>query len=351
MNLSLSQLAQLTNAKLHGNPEHIISSVADLESATESDASFLANSRYTSLLDKTRAGVICVDHTTALTEGKNYLICKDPSHTFQQIAKALLGDRKSTGFLGIHPTAIIHEKAQIGKNVSIGPYAIIDQDAEIGDHTSIGPFAYVGVGAFIGKSCILYAHSVIREYCSIGDRVILQPGAVIGSCGFGYITNEKGEHVKLEQLGNVILEDDVEIGANSTIDRARFKTTKICKGSKIDNLVQIAHNVEIGEHNILASQTGIAGSTKTGRYVMMGGQVGIIGHLEITEFTQIGSRGGVGKSLKKSGKYAGSPVMPLAQHNRVQVHLRNLTTYVKRIETLEKNLAKLESQLSCFSEN
>ncbi len=343
MTLNLSQLAKLTGADFHGNPDHLITSVADLESAIDTDVSFLANLRYTSLLKKTRAGVICVDRKTELIESKNFLISDDPSRTFQQVAQTLLKDRKSTSFTGIHPTAVIHESAKIGKEVTIGPYVVIDQEVTIGDRTTIGPFVSIGPGVEIGEDCFFYAHSVVREYCTLGDRVTLQPGAVIGSCGFGYTTNEQGHHTKLEQIGIVILEDDVEIGANTTIDRARFKTTCISEGTKIDNLVQIAHNVELGPHNILASQTGIAGSTKTGRNVMMGGQVGIVGHLEIPDFTMIATRGGVGKTIKKNGRYAGSPVVTLAEHNRTQVHLRKIETYVKRIQALEQKLQELES--------
>lgn len=342
MSRSLAELAQLLKIELQGNPEHLISSVADLESATETDVSFLANTRYSPLLKKTNAGAVCIDKTTKRLEGQNYLISDNPSRTFQQIAETLLKERKTTGFSGIHPTAVIHATAKIGENVTISPYAVIDCNAEIGNDTTIGPHAYVGAGTIIGTSCILYPHSIVREHCSLGDRVILQPGAVIGSCGFGYTTNETGEHTKLEQIGNVVLEDDVEIGANTTIDRARFKTTRISKGTKIDNLVQIAHNVELGQHNILASQTGLAGSTKTGRSVMMGGQVGVVGHLEIADFTMIATRGGVSKTMKKSGRYAGSPVVPLADHNKMQVHFRKLDAYVKRIEALEAKLAALE---------
>ncbi|MBS0628928.1 MAG: UDP-3-O-(3-hydroxymyristoyl)glucosamine N-acyltransferase [Verrucomicrobia bacterium] len=341
MSWPLWKLAEITGATLQGDPEYQIASVADLESATENDASFLSNPTYTPLLKKTAAGVVCVDKTTELLTGKNYLISSNPSLAFQKVAELLYGQRKPTGFNGIHPTAVIHPEAKIGPNVSVGPYAVIDAGAEIKANTIIGPFVYVGALVHVGENCLLHAHSIIREYCWLGNRVILQPGAVIGSCGFGYSTNEKGEHTKLNQIGNVIVEDDVEIGANTTIDRARFKTTRIARGTKIDNLVQIAHNVELGEHNILAAQTGIAGSTKTGRNVMMGGQVGVLGHIEIAPFTMIATRGGVGKSLTKSGKYAGSPVFSLGDHNRNQVHLRKIEEYAKRIEALEAKLASL----------
>lgn len=345
MSWTLFDLAKLTGADFEGNPDHPVTSVADLESATGSDVSFLSNSRYSPLLKKTQAGIICIGNKEDRIQGKNYLVTANPSRTFQQIAELCLKQRKPTAFTGIHPTAIVHESTEIGENVTVGPYAVIDQECIIKDGTVIGPFVSIGPEVEIGKDCILYAHSVVREYCTLGNRVILQPGAVIGSCGFGYTTNEKGEHTKLKQIGTVILEDDVEIGANTTIDRARFKATRISKGTKIDNLVQIAHNVELGPHNILAAQTGIAGSTRTGSHVMMGGQVGIVGHLEIASGTMISTRGGVAKTIDKPGKYGGSPVVPLADHNRTQVHLRKIDSYVKRIEALEKRLQELESSI------
>jgi len=345
MTYTLSKLASLTGARLQGDPEQIIKDVADLASASPEDASFLANSKYTSLLTKTKAGVVCVSESEELLPHQNYLISSDPSRSFQQIAEALQKDRKPSSFTGIHPTAIIHPSAQIADDVTIGPYSVIDQDTSIGAKTIIGPHVTLYPGVQIGENCHLHAHVTVREYCFLANHVALQPGAVIGSCGFGYTTNEIGEHTKLEQLGNVILEDNVEIGANSTIDRARFKTTRIGKGTKIDNLVQIAHNVELGEHNIIAAQTGIAGTTKTGRNVMMGGQVGIVGHLEITDFVMIATRGGVSKSVTQSGRYAGSPIMPLSQHNKTQVHTRKIDTYARRIETLEKQLSELTASL------
>jgi UDP-3-O-[3-hydroxymyristoyl] glucosamine N-acyltransferase len=185
----------------------------------------------------------------------------------------------------------------------------------------------------------------VREKCLIGNRVIIQPGAVIGSCGFGYTTNAQGEHVKLEQLGAVVIEDDVEVGANSTIDRARFKITRIGRGTKIDNLVQLGHNVDIGHNNIIVSQTGIAGSVKTGKNVVFGGQAGVVGHLEIADFVMVATRGGVSKSITQPGKYAGGPVMGLSDYNRQQVHLRKITDYVKQIDALEKKVMELEEKL------
>lgn len=341
---TLLELAEKTGSRLVGDPDHAVTSVEALESASSEDVSFLSNPKYREAMHSSRAGVICIDLNSPLLEGKNFLVSDNPSHTFQQIAELLLSANKSTSaFQGIHPTAIVHPSVKIGKDVHIGPYVVIDQAVVIGDHTRIGPFVSIGPGTTLGSHCILHPHVVVRERCTIGNRVILQPGAVIGSCGFGYLTDATGKHSKLEQLGTVVLEDDVEIGANTTIDRARFQATRISRGTKIDNLVQIGHNVHLGPDNIIVSQTGIAGSAKTGKNVVMGGQAGVVGHLEIADYVLIATRGGVSKSLTKPGKYAGSPVMPLADYNRTQVHLRKISEYVERLEELEQKVKDLSN--------
>ncbi len=336
MRYTLAELGAHCGAQLIGDPNVKITGVNTLEEATPSDASFLANPRYNEAMKKSQAGVICVTPQTPLTEGKNYLLSNDPSRSFQQIIELLLPS-KSSGFSGIHPTAIIHLTAQIGPHVTIGPYSVIDRDTKIGANTYIGPHVSIGFEVEIGTDCHIHPHCTIRERCCLGDRVILQPGAVIGSCGFGYTPDAFGQHIKLEQRGIVILENDVEIGANTTIDRSRFKETRIRKGTKIDNLVQIAHNVEIGENNLIAAQTGIAGSTKTGKYVMLGGQVGIVGHVDLEDQVMVATRGGVSKSLKR-GKYRGSPAIPITEYHRQEVHVRKLEEYVERLKALEKKL-------------
>lgn len=341
---TLAELARITKARLVGNPDHTITGVDALEKASEEDASFLVNPRYKEQMKRSQAGVICVNEEVEALPSRNFLISDNPSRTIQTIAEMIIGYQMVSGFQGIHPTAIVHPEAQIGPDVSIGPYAVVDRGAIIGARTRIMAHVCVGASAQTGEDCILHPHAVLREGCILCNRVILQPGAVIGSCGFGYLTDASGTHNKLEQIGNVVIEDDVEIGANTTIDRARFKTTRIGRGTKIDNLVQIAHNVSLGEHNIIVSQTGIAGSTKTGRHVIMGGQAGIVGHVEIADNVIIASRGGVSKDIPKAGKYNGSPVIPLADYNRQQVHLRKIVDYVKQIEDLEARLSKLEQK-------
>ncbi len=337
---TLAELATHTGSQLVGNPTTLITGVNTLEEAKPEDASFLANPRYREAMKSSKAGVLCVHLDTPLTPEKNYLLSENPSHCFQTIAKLLLTPGLSA-FSGIHPTAVIHETAQIGPHVTIGPYAVIDRDVKIGSHTFIAPHVSIGFEVEIGENCHFYPGCIIREKCFIGNRVILQSGAIIGSCGFGFNPNALGQYQKLEQLGIVILEDDVEIGANTTIDRSRFKATIVRRGTKIDNLCQIAHNVEIGEDNVIAALSGIAGSSKTGKHVMLGGQVGVVGHVELSDGVMIATRGGVSKNLS-AGKYRGSPAIPFNDYQRQEVHVRKIGEYVAWIKKLEERLANLE---------
>ncbi len=340
LSFTLAELAEMTSATLSGDPDHTIASVNTLDEASSGDASFLANPKYLDTMKRSEAGVICIDPDTEKAEGKNYLVSEDPSRTFQMIVESLLESEQS-GFTGIHPTAVIHPTASVHPEANIGPYVVIDKDAKVGKNTTLSPHVSIGYGVEIGQDCFLHASSVVRERCILKNRVTLQPGAIIGSCGFGYTRNSKGAYEKLEQIGIVILEDDVEIGANTTVDRSRFKATLIRKGSKIDNLCQIAHNVEIGEDNVIAAQTGIAGSAKTGKHVMLGGQVGIVGHVALADGVMIATRGGASKSMKK-GAYRGSPAIPIEKYNRQKVFVRKIESYAKRIKALEEKLSDLE---------
>lgn len=341
---TLAELAALTNSNLVGAAEHTIHNVADLETATSADASFLANPNYDKAMRDSSAGVIFVSPAVKLTPGRNFLVSQDPSRAFQAVVEAFFGSEAQTftGFTEIHPSTVIHETATIGKNVTIGPLAVIDKDAVIGDNTSIGAGCYIGFKVAIGEHSFIHPHVTIRERCRIGNRVIIQPGVVIGSCGFGYTTNAQGQHIKLNQVGIVIIEDDVEIGANTTIDRSRFKATVIGKGTKLDNLIQIGHGVIIGPHNIVVAQTGIAGSTQTGKYVIIGGQVAIAGHLTIADKTMIAGKSGITKSITKADKYNGVPAVPLKEYNRNTVLLRNIKTYVDQIKELQDKVKALE---------
>jgi UDP-3-O-[3-hydroxymyristoyl] glucosamine N-acyltransferase len=336
----LSDLAARTAASLVGNPDALISGVNTLDEATSEDISFLANPKYSEAMKKSSAGAICIAPITPQIEGKNYLISENPSRTFQTIVELLLPAPLKSGFTGVHPTAVIHPSSLIHPTAHIGPYAVIDKGCKIGAHTTISAHVSIGYEVEIGEHCFLHPSSIVRERCVLKNRVILQPGAVIGSCGFGYVLDHKGTHQKLEQLGTVILEDDVEIGSNTTVDRSRFKVTTVRRGSKIDNLCQIAHNVEIGEDNVIAAQTGIAGSAKTGKHVMLGGQVGILGHVTLSDKVMMASRSGASKSLK-SGVYRGSPAIPIQEYNRQEVFLRKVESHAERIKKLEQIIENL----------
>jgi UDP-3-O-[3-hydroxymyristoyl] glucosamine N-acyltransferase len=342
---TLAELAAYTKSQLVGNPDHRITGVADLNTADNCDASFLANQRYEQAMRDSKAGVIFIDPKTTVTPEKNFLINENPSRAFQYVVDEFFKEKQEiSGFSGIHPSAVVHPTCSIANNVTIAPHAVIDKNAIIAEGTFIGSGCYIGPFATIGKNCILHSNVTIREHCIIGNRVILQPGVVIGSCGFGYTTTKEGKHQKLNQLGNVTIEDDVEIGANTTIDRSRFKTTSIGSGSKIDNQVQIGHGVVLGKDNIIVAQVGIAGSTTTGHHVVMGGKAAIAGHIHIGNMVMIAACSGVSKSIPDGEKYGGIPAMPLRESNRLQVLLRNIETYVNEIKELKQEVEKLKNK-------
>lgn len=345
MKYTLRELAALTGAQLVGDPEHIITGVENLDTASLHEAAFLENTRYEKLLSVSQAGVVFVLPSVALLPGKNFLMTPYPSLAFQKVLELFVFMPK-TGFEGIHSTAVIHPEAKIGEGTTVGPHAVIDQGAIVGSHSKIGAGVFIGAETKIGSECILHANVVVREGCIIGNRVILQPGAVVGSCGYGYFTDAKGRHTNLKQLGTVILEDDVEIGANTTIDRARFKTTRICRGTKIDNLVQIGHQVELGENNLIVAQVGIAGSTKTGRSVVMGGQVGIAGHISIADNVMLAAKTGVTKSILESGSYGGIPAVPMKEAATQLMRIHNIPKLIQRLKDLEAKVTALEQEKS-----
>lgn len=344
--LTLAELAELTQSTLIGSPSHSVNSVSDLENATSTDISFFSNLRYFNSLKESLAGAIFVNNETDLPEGKNYLIHQNPSEAFQQAVNIFCeGRKKLSSFQGIHKTAVIHPSVKIGSNVTIAPNVVIDENVTIGPNSVILAGTTIGPNVEIGEDCIIHSNVTIREYCCIGNRVILQPGVVIGSCGFGYLQNKLGHHAKLEQLGWVEIGDDVEVGANTTIDRARFKKTSIGKGTKIDNLVQIAHGVQIGEHSLVIAQTGIAGSTKIGKHVILAGQVAVAGHLNVGDGVVVTAKSGISKSLPKAGKYGGLPAIPLSEYNRNAVQLRNVGIFIDKLDQLEDRLNELQNQV------
>ena len=340
LDCTLEEIAEITQSRVIGNPKFRIKGLADLENAKEDEASFLANPRYLKKMKQSSAGVIFIDKEELASPGRNFLINKNPSKAFQVLVEKALPSKRSS-FEGVHPTAFVHESAVLANGVTVGPMAVVDKGVEIGPNSYLGPQTHVGMDSKLGSGCYLHPRSVVRERCFLGNRVILQPGAIIGSCGFGYTQSPEGKHLKLEQLGDVLIEDDVEIGANTCVDRARFKKTIIESGTKIDNLVQIAHGVEIGEDNCIVAQTGIAGSTKTEKRVVFAAQTGCTGHVSIASDVVVAARAGVTKSIEEPGVYAGMPACKIRDHNKQQVLLRKIEEHVASIKELKEKLNKL----------
>ena len=343
---SLKELAEHAGCLVEGDGSLQISGVATLEEATPGDLSFLGSSLYRKVLAKSEAGAIVVHQKEERPTGRHYLIHDNPSSAFQKILELIKGSECcsefTSGFADIHSSAVIHTDATIGSNSLIAPKVVIDKGATVGANCTIGPGVYIGANVTIGQDCVVHANVVLQRGTVLGDRVIIQPGAVIGSCGFGYETHKDGTHHKVRSAGNVELEDDVEVGANTTIDRARIGSTLIKKGTKIDNQVQIAHAVTIGEDGLIISQVGIAGSTKLGRSVILAGQVGVAGHLSISDNVIIAAKSGVTKSINKAGIYSGLPAMKKKEHFVLQAHMRNLQSYVPQLKELGKRVAELE---------
>ena len=326
----------MSGGELHGgNADLKIVGAASLLDAAPGEVTFYGDPRYLARLRKTRASAIFVPLDFSEKTAAAQIRVTNPSKAFEQVVLKLAP--KPIAFSpGIHPTAVVDPTATLGKDVSIQPHAVIEANAFIGDKTVIGAGSYVGHECIVGDSSLIYPNVTIRERNRIGSRVIIHSGAVIGADGFGFEFVD-GRYRKIPQIGIVQIDDDVEIGANTTIDRARFGRTWIQEGVKIDNLVQIAHNVTIGKHSVVAAQTGISGSTRVGENVMIAGQVGVIGHLTIDDNTVIAAQSGISKDLP-GGAWFGSPAVPLAEAKRQIAWTHRLGKLFDRVKALEKKL-------------
>ncbi|HOW35615.1 MAG TPA: UDP-3-O-(3-hydroxymyristoyl)glucosamine N-acyltransferase [Candidatus Omnitrophota bacterium] len=343
MRKTLTEIANIVDGEVLGDGNVVITGLCGIKEAKNGDLSFVANPKYFILIEKTLASALLVPRDfTAIA--KPVIRVDDPSVAFVKIAALFLEDNLLEHFKGIHPTAIIAPDAQMGKNVSVGPFAVIESKAQIGNNTIIYSGCYVGRKATIGKDCLIYPNVSMRERIQIGDRVIVHSGAVIGSDGFGFV-NVKGVHQKIPQIGTVVIEDDVEIGANVTIDRARFDRTIIGRGTKIDNLVHIAHNVTIGEHCIIVAQAGISGSVAIEKNAVLAGQAGIAGHLTIGEGAIVAAQAGVTKSVPAFTMVSGYPAKPHDTAKKVNACVQRLPEYIKTINDLEKKLKSLEDKI------
>ncbi|MGB1240995.1 MAG: UDP-3-O-(3-hydroxymyristoyl)glucosamine N-acyltransferase [Chitinophagales bacterium] len=345
MQFTAQQISALLNGKIVGNPEAMVHDVAKIEEAKEGQLSFIANPKYTSYLHTTQASILIVNDDLVL-EGTiipTLIVVPDAYIAFT----ALLEKYQSTmqHKVGIEAPSYVDDSAQIGDNPYIGAFAYIGKNVKIGNNVQLYPNTYVGDNVTIGDNSILYAGVKVYHNCEIGKDCILHANAVVGADGFGFAPQEDGRYRKIPQLGKVIIKDKVEIGANTSIDRATMGITLIEEGAKLDNLVQIAHNVTIGAHTIMASQSGVSGSTKIGKYCVLAGQVGVVGHLEVADHTIIGAQSGVSRSVKEPNTTVlGSPIMDHRHARRVYVAYRNLPTYVKKISELEKKIKELSAK-------
>jgi UDP-3-O-[3-hydroxymyristoyl] glucosamine N-acyltransferase len=346
--LTVGEIALLVEGKVIGDSTQEIQSVAKIEEAQHGEITFLANEKYEKYIATTMASAIIVGRNFLHTrENISYIITDDPYGSFLiTLEKFHVQSKKSSG--EIHPTAVIPATVSLGSNVSIDAYVVLGERNRIGDNVTLCAGIFLGDDVSIGEQTYIYPNVTIQERTEIGKNNIIHSGVVIGSDGFGFAPNKDGVYKKIPQVGHVVTEDDVEIGANTTIDRATIGETRIKCGTKIDNLVQIAHNVVIGEHTVIAAQTGISGSTKIGNHCIIGGQVGIGGHLTIAERTTIGAQSGVTKSFKETGKtISGYPAkehrvaMKLeAAHRQLPVILQDLDTIQQRLALFEKEIKK-----------
>jgi UDP-3-O-[3-hydroxymyristoyl] glucosamine N-acyltransferase len=335
VNFTVKELAALSGGELVGDSTLKITGAASLGEATQEEVSFFANRKYVGLLRKTRASAVFVPPDFAEPINAAQIRVSNPTKAFEQVVLKF-APKPITFAPGIHPSAVVDPSAQLGDRVSIQPLAVIEAGAQIGDNTIIGAGSYVGHETTIGSACHIYPHVTIRERSRIGSRVIIHSGVVIGADGFGFEMID-GRQEKIQQLGIVQIDDEVEIGANTTVDRARFGRTWIQQGVKIDNLVQIAHNVVIGKNTVIAAQTGIAGSVQIGQRVLIGGQVGIIGHIEIGDNTAIGAQSGIPKNIS-GGAWWASPAVPLAEAKQQIAWVRRLGKLFARVKEIEKKL-------------
>ncbi len=335
----LFELADIVGGELVGDGDVEICGVAGIKEAAPGDITFVANPRYAEFLGATKASAVIGG--PELSPLKPLIRIENPYYAYLQVLNLFAEERAVRYARGVHETAQVHNGVVLGADVCIGAFCTVSAGARIGARTTILPGTFVGDGCVIGDDCLIYPNVTIREGTQVGNRVILQPGVVLGADGFGYAKNGS-EHHKVPQIGRVVVEDDVEIGANSCVDRATTGETRIRRGTKIDNLVQIAHNVVLGENTVLAAQVGISGSTEVGRNVIMAGQVGVIGHIAIGDRVIVGAQAGVTKSIPADTMVSGYPARKHSVARRIYAHTAMLPTLFERVRVLEQRIRELE---------
>ena len=345
MEFSAKQIAAYIQGEIVGDENATVHTFAKIEEGIPGAISFLSNPKYTPYIYESKASIILVNKDFVPEHDIKATLIK-VDNAYESLAKLLtLYEQSKPKLTGIDSLAYIAPTAKVGQNVYIGPFAYIGDYAEIGDNTAIHPHATVSAGAKVGSDCILYPNVTVYHDCWVGNRCILHAGCVIGADGFGFAPTPEG-YEKIPQIGITILEDDVEIGANTCVDRATMGATIVHRGVKLDNLVQIAHNDEIGSHTVMAAQVGIAGSTKVGEWCMFGGQVGIAGHIHIGNKVDLGAQSGVPGSLKDGSRLIGTPPMELKPYFKAQAVFRKLPDMYFELNALRKELNELKQQLN-----
>ncbi|MEZ4598878.1 MAG: UDP-3-O-(3-hydroxymyristoyl)glucosamine N-acyltransferase [Syntrophotaleaceae bacterium] len=336
---TLKELADLVGGSVSGDESLEIHRVAAIDSAQPGEITFLANPKYLPLLQTTRASAIIV-RPEVDASGRNLLKCDNPYLAFAKVLTTL--HVRPPEVRGIMPGACVDADARIAEGATVYPGCVVGKNAVVGTGTTLFPGVILYDDVSVGENCLIHAGVVIRERCRVGNRVIIQPGAVIGSDGFGYAPDGEG-YFKIPQVGIVVLEDDVEIGANTCLDRAAMGETRIGRGTKVDNLVQLAHGVKVGEHSILVAQVGIAGSTTIGNRCTLGGQVGVAGHIKIGDRTMIGAQSGVANNIEGGQIYSGSPVIPHKDWLRASMTFAKLPEMRRELTRLRRQIEELEA--------
>jgi UDP-3-O-[3-hydroxymyristoyl] glucosamine N-acyltransferase len=340
---SLAVLADLVGGDVSGDPSTVITGVGPLESAGPDQIAFLAHPKFKAGLAGCRAAALIVSPSLKGELNGTLLLVENPYLAFAKILTFLAVPAHNGQ--GVMPGAHIHPQAVIGKDVTVSPGCVVAAGAKIGERSFLHPNVVLGAESTVGKDCILHANVTVREKCMIGNRVIIQPGAVIGADGFGFAPDGQS-YYKIPQIGHVVIEDDVEIGACSCIDRGTMGVTLIGRGTKIDNLVQVAHNVQIGEDNIVVSQVGIAGSTVIGNHCILGGQAGVAGHIKIGDNVTLAARGGISNNVADNQTLAGAPAMPHREWLKTAVAMPHLPEMRRELIRLRQQLEDLKNKLS-----
>lgn len=343
MERKVREIALFLNGEVVGDGNAAIKGLSGIKEAKEGDIAFVLDARFAPLIGTTKASCVVIPKNVNAAGPRSMIKVDNPSIAFSKLIEFVYPDRIPHP-KGINQSAIISKTAKLGSNVAVGAYVYIEDGASIGDNTIIYPFCYIGKNSKIGSGCIFYPNVTVREEVVIGNKVIIHPSTVVGADGFGYDTRPDGTHVKIPQMGTVVIEDDVEIGACSTIDRARFNKTVIGKGSKIDNLVQIAHNVVMGPYCLIAAQTGISGSSELGRNVVLGGQVGVADHIKLGDFVMAAGKTGVSKSFPAKTTLFGYPSRQIDKARDQIACVALLPKLYERVRALEAKIKELEKK-------